>query len=396
LQIANCQLRIQVNNQQSTINNQQSSFSIVTPSFNQLDWLRLCVASVRDQVPACGGIDNSQLQILNSNQQPTCSGSREAGTTGLSISNQQFLPKQQSAINNQQSPPTLRVEHIIQDAGTPGIEDFAREIGAEFYRDGVLVVASTEAGRLEIGDRVPSSPRSGSLSSISHLPSPYRVTIYCESDSGMYDAINRGLRRASGGICAWLNCDEQYLPGTLPAVADWFAGHPEAEVLAGDTILLDPELRPRAYRKAVPPNRRYIQAYQMNLHSSSLFFRRSILERGHWLGSRFRSIGDSEWVAFLLDDGVQIHCLAQPLSTFVLGPDNLSVSAISKAEAAQWRGEMALRSMEKVFLRVENIFRRAAAGAYLPRRAGASIYIPGELKGRTEKTARWLDFRFKI
>jgi hypothetical protein len=25
-------------------------FTIVTPSFNQLDWLRLCVASVRDQV----------------------------------------------------------------------------------------------------------------------------------------------------------------------------------------------------------------------------------------------------------------------------------------------------------------------------------------------------------
>ena len=28
----------------------------------------------------------------------------------------------------------LAVEHIIQDAGTPGIEDFAREIGADFYR----------------------------------------------------------------------------------------------------------------------------------------------------------------------------------------------------------------------------------------------------------------------
>jgi hypothetical protein len=27
-----------MNNQQSTINNQQSTFSIVTPSFNQLDW----------------------------------------------------------------------------------------------------------------------------------------------------------------------------------------------------------------------------------------------------------------------------------------------------------------------------------------------------------------------
>jgi len=26
------------------------TFSIITPSYNQIDWLRLCVASVRDQV----------------------------------------------------------------------------------------------------------------------------------------------------------------------------------------------------------------------------------------------------------------------------------------------------------------------------------------------------------
>ena len=29
----------------------------------------------------------------------------------------------------------------------------------------------------------------------------------------MYDAINRGLRRATGEICGYLNCDEQYLAG---------------------------------------------------------------------------------------------------------------------------------------------------------------------------------------
>jgi len=27
----------------------QITFSIITPSYNQIDWLRLCVASVRDQ-----------------------------------------------------------------------------------------------------------------------------------------------------------------------------------------------------------------------------------------------------------------------------------------------------------------------------------------------------------
>ncbi len=41
-----------------------------------------------------------------------------------------------------------------------------------------------------------------------------QVRTFVEKDGGMYDAINRGLQRATGDIVAYLNCDEQYLPGT--------------------------------------------------------------------------------------------------------------------------------------------------------------------------------------
>ena len=41
-----------------------------------------------------------------------------------------------------------------------------------------------------------------------------RLKLYVETDNGMYDAINRGLAKARGEICGYLNCDEQYLPGT--------------------------------------------------------------------------------------------------------------------------------------------------------------------------------------
>jgi len=89
--------------------------SIVTPSFRNSDWLKLCVASVADQ----------------------------AG---------------------------VEVEHIVQDAQS---DDGTQEWLAR--------------------DR--------------------RVQAYIEKDLGMYDAINRGWRRATGEILAYLNCDEQYQPG---------------------------------------------------------------------------------------------------------------------------------------------------------------------------------------
>src|SRR5258708_5193184 len=39
------------------------------------------------------------------------------------------------------------------------------------------------------------------------LPRDPRVKPFVESDQGMYDAINRGLRRANGEILSYLNCD---------------------------------------------------------------------------------------------------------------------------------------------------------------------------------------------
>src|SRR5580704_18539304 len=62
------------------------------------------------------------------------------------------------------------------------------------------------------------------------LPHDKRVKAFIEKDTGMYDAVNRGYRRASGDILAYLNCDEQYLPGGLAAVEKFFAANPRVEV----------------------------------------------------------------------------------------------------------------------------------------------------------------------
>src|ERR1017187_4789896 len=55
------------------------------------------------------------------------------------------------------------------------------------------------------------------------LPHDRRVKAFIEKDGGTYDAVNRRYRRATGDILAYLNCDEQYLPGALAAVEKFFA-----------------------------------------------------------------------------------------------------------------------------------------------------------------------------
>src|SRR5438876_12243892 len=85
------------------------------------------------------------------------------------------------------------------------------------------------------------------------LPKDSRVQSFIEKDQGMYDAVNRGFRRASGDLLAYLNCDEQYLPGALGEVAQFFETHPEVEVLFADAVVIDRGGAYICHRKALVP-----------------------------------------------------------------------------------------------------------------------------------------------
>jgi glycosyltransferase involved in cell wall biosynthesis len=60
-----------------------------------------------------------------------------------------------------------------------------------------------------------------------------------EPDDGQADAINRGFRRSTGEIMAWLNSDDLLLPGSLAYVARYFANHPEVDVVYGHRLMID-------------------------------------------------------------------------------------------------------------------------------------------------------------
>jgi len=62
-----------------------------------------------------------------------------------------------------------------------------------------------------------------------------------EKDSGQSEAINKGLRRASGSIIAWLCSDDVYEPGTFSRVADFFNTHPETALVHSLSRLFGPQ-----------------------------------------------------------------------------------------------------------------------------------------------------------
>src|SRR5712671_6013241 len=104
-----------------------------------------------------------------------------------------------------------------------------------------------------------------------------RAKVFVEKDQGMYDAINRGLRRSTGDILAYLNCDEQYLPGTLPAVEEFFRTHPQVDVLFGDIVFVNARGAYIGHRKVQTPLLYHTWTCHLSTLSCATFFRRRIV-----------------------------------------------------------------------------------------------------------------------
>jgi glycosyltransferase involved in cell wall biosynthesis len=256
---------------------QHDSFSIITPSYRNSDWLRLCIASVSDQ--------------------------------------------------------QVSLEHIVQDAGS-------------------------DDGTLE------------------WLKEDRRVKAFIEKDGGMYDAINRGLRRATGEILAYLNCDEQYLPGALPAVRDFFISHPEVDVVFGDFIVVDERGEYLFHRKVQVPLKYHLWVSHLPTYSCGMFFRRKLIhDEGIFFNPAWRAAGDGEWMLRLLQRGSRMAVLRQFTSVFTMLGTNLGAGAIARRENDTLRATAPIwaRGLRPLLI-LHHRLRRLFGGIYFQRPFSFELY----------------------
>ena len=154
------------------------------------------------------------------------------------------------------------------------------------------------------------------------------------ADAGMYDAINRAWARSGGRLLSWLNADEQYLPGALQRVQVFFDSHPNVDVLFADYLVADAAGRAVALRREIPLRRFNVVNSFLNTQSCTMFFRRTLLERGALkLDSTYRYAADKELVLRLLDGGARFAHLPEVLAVFGVDGNNLSTHARMEQEA---------------------------------------------------------------
>lgn len=63
--------------------------------------------------------------------------------------------------------------------------------------------------------------------------------VFVEKDAGQADAVNRGWRRSTGDVLAWINADDLYAPAAFRAVREAFESRPDARWCAGYFHMID-------------------------------------------------------------------------------------------------------------------------------------------------------------
>jgi glycosyltransferase involved in cell wall biosynthesis len=272
-------------------------WSIITPSRNQLNWLRLCRSSITDQ-------------------------------SGIGV------------------------QHLVQDAGS---------------NDGTVEWLARQSG----------------------------VETISEPDAGMYDALNRAFQRARGDLVAWLNCDEQYLPGVLARVTDFFARHPEVDMVFGNIVMVDERGEYLWHRKVQVPELHHTLTCHLSTLSCAMFFRRRLVGPGGFhFDTSYRMVGDAEWMTRLLRAGVRMAALGEFTSVFTQTGANLS----RDAQAAREQDRLArtapgwVRAARPVWV-LRHRLRRWRAGAYRQPPFGFSLYTSDSPVVRVERWVRQPMFR---
>lgn len=194
-----------------------------------------------------------------------------------------------------------------------------------------------------------------------------------EKDSGQAEAINKGLSRANGGIVAWLNSDDYYLPGTISSAVRVFEENPDVVLIYGDMLAVDERGRTINLLKYGQYSLQDLLCFQI-IGQPSVFFRREALEKAGSLDTTFH---------FLLDHHLWIRIARQGKILHVpqvWSAARYHAEAKNRAKAAEF-GREAFRILEwaknqpGLAETVSGVERRARASAH---RVDARYLLDGD------------------
>jgi glycosyltransferase involved in cell wall biosynthesis len=147
----------------------------------------------------------------------------------------------------------------------------------------------------------------GSTDGTAAIIEKYRSRLHyyvSEPDSGHGNALNKGFRRTTGEVMAWINSDDKYTPWAFKAVADIFESFPDVNWITG----LQGFWNAQGALVNVAPVFKNVEDFLAGkyewIEQECVFWRRSLWEKaGGYIDESYRYMVDGElWCRFFALD----------------------------------------------------------------------------------------------
>lgn len=116
-----------------------------------------------------------------------------------------------------------------------------------------------------------------------------------ERDKGQSDGLNKGFKKATGDIIAWINSDDMLAPNALNILNDFFEKNPDKSVVTGNQVFID---RKGEYIRTIPAKAftydELLNGARSSVMQNSTFFRRKVLLDVGYLDESFHYTMDHE------------------------------------------------------------------------------------------------------
>ena len=154
----------------------------------------------------------------------------------------------------------------------------------------------------------------------------YLTYAVSENDKGQSDAINKGVKVATGEICAYINSDDIYTPGTLHAIAKTFIADKKADLIYGHAYVTDIDDKIYNICVALPFSLKEHVFEVFSLPQPSSFWRRKVYDKVDGFNVDDKSCMDHEFYAMAAKFGFKFKKINLFFSCFRKHGSSITVS----------------------------------------------------------------------
>ncbi|MCI9361032.1 MAG: glycosyltransferase [Hungatella sp.] len=206
-----------------------------------------------------------------------------------------------------------------------------------------------------------------------------------EPDFGIYDAMNKGLRKASGDVVAFLNSDDWYITdiNVLKKVEKYFQ-ESKADIVSGNIYIWKNGARSKVFRKDLTDETIF---FEVPCPHPALFVKRELYLKFGGFDTSYKIAADTKWIIHAYINGADVLCVEDYFACFRDG----GISTTNQYEALKEQYEIVLgylreKQLTKLEKKANSYYTRALKGLETEK------YVEIALKENNAKVQNLFDY----